>query len=254
MYPNNRIIYNKLWLSNIQNLKCNPIPIIPSEYPVIIKPIINLEGMSKGFKKINSKKEYTDNCNLPGYFYQKYLDGNQYNFDIIINNGEIVDYFCLESKPLKEGMFLYHKYISNKLPQKVKMFIETIFDNYTGFLNLEIIDEYVIEGHLRLNGDLFIYTENDIEKLIEFSESKIYKKLDTKKNIGFFPLFLEDLNINFKLCECLLNEDFILEYKFDDVNSNCQNNKNRRFLYFTSYNFEKSIELQQKIYYFLFEK
>ena len=51
-YPKNDIIsymkyynfiYNKLELFKYQKLNCNPIPIEPNEYPVVIKPIINLQ-------------------------------------------------------------------------------------------------------------------------------------------------------------------------------------------------------------------
>ena len=44
-------------------------------------------------------------------FWQKYLDGIQYNVDINMKNGEIFQYFCVESEPDELGMFKYHKYI-----------------------------------------------------------------------------------------------------------------------------------------------
>ena len=112
-FPDFRIIYNKLFLSEIQNLDSNPIPIIPRKFPVVIKPIINLSGMSKGYQKINSEEEYikiTVENNFAGYFYQPYFEGNQYNYDIIIKDGKILDYFCVESHPLDDGMFDYHEF------------------------------------------------------------------------------------------------------------------------------------------------
>ena len=74
-------LYNKLLLSQLQNLDAAPAGITPIKYPVIIKPIINLYGMSNGFKKINSLEEFREDKNI-GLFWQTYLDGVQYNLDI----------------------------------------------------------------------------------------------------------------------------------------------------------------------------
>ena len=250
--PIHKVIYNKLWLSEIQNLLANPTPIIPFSFPVIVKPIINLDGMSKGFLKVNTKEEYNKISDLPGYFYQTYLNGLQYNFDIIMKNGRIIDSFCLESMPLKEGMFKYHKYIEKRIPDNIKILLESVLDDYTGFLNIEVIDKYIIEAHLRLNGDLFIYKESDFDKLILFTETKKYKKLKTKKNISFIPLFLKNKNLNFKSIEYLLKDKIVENYKFDDIMSTSQNEINKRFLYFTSYEHNKGLELQNKIYSILY--
>jgi len=250
--PIHKVIYNKLWLSEIQNLPANPTPIIPYNFPVIVKPIINLDGMSKGFLKVNTKEEYNKISDLPGYFYQTYLNGLQYNYDIIMKNGRIIDSFCLESMPLKEGMFKYHKYIEKRIPDNIKILLESVLDDYTGFLNIEVIDKYIIEAHLRLNGDLFIYKESDFDKLISFTETKKYKKLKTKKNISFFPLFLKNKNLNFKSIEYLLKDEIVENYKFDDIMSTSQNEINKRFLYFTSFEHNKGLELQNKIYSILY--
>ena len=51
-----REVYNKLWLSYTQDIDCAPMGIYPNKYPVIIKPIINLYGMSRGFRIIKMRK------------------------------------------------------------------------------------------------------------------------------------------------------------------------------------------------------
>lgn len=252
LYPNFRLIYNKLILSDIQELSNNPIPIIPLEFPVIIKPIINLDGMSKGFHKIDNEEDYIDICKnniLAGSFYQKYLTGTNYNYDIIFKNGKIIDYFCMISHPDKEGMFKYHELeLDSKINQNFVFLLEDLLQNYTGFVNIEVIGDYIIEGHLRLNGDLFIYSLDDFYKLVNFSVTKEYQKIKLDKKIYFIPLFLKDKNINFKSIEYLLKEDFVIDYKFDNINSMNQNITYKRFLYFRSYNKKKSLELQNKIY------
>ena len=59
MYPKYSDVYNKLNISKFQNVLSNPFPILPIKYPIISKPIINLNGMGLGAKKIKSKKNFT---------------------------------------------------------------------------------------------------------------------------------------------------------------------------------------------------
>ena len=143
MFENYNDLYNKLLLSQLQNLDAAPVGIIPIEFPVIIKPIINLYGMSNGLKKINNIDEFRKEYNY-GMFWQKYLDGTQYNIDINMKNGKIIQYFCVISEPDKEGMFKYHYYKKNyTLSDKNYNFIQKLLYNYTGFVNVEIINDYI---------------------------------------------------------------------------------------------------------------
>ena len=60
-YPEYHHIYNKLWIAESQNLPCGPMGIYPKEYPIIFKPIINLYGMSRGFKiLIKNEDDYEE--------------------------------------------------------------------------------------------------------------------------------------------------------------------------------------------------
>ena len=53
MFPKYHNIYNKLWLSEIQGVPCGPMGVQPGAYPVIMKPIINLFGMSREGLKLS---------------------------------------------------------------------------------------------------------------------------------------------------------------------------------------------------------
>jgi hypothetical protein len=252
-YPDEKIIYNKLLLSDIQNLNCNPIPIIPSIFPIIIKPIINLDGMSKGFKKIDNKEEYIKynyENNLAGYFYQKYLPGVQLNFDIIFRNGKIIDYFCLKSYPLTNGMFKYHEFFKDGILSKKNIeILESILYNYTGFCNIEVIDDYMIEAHLRLNCDMFIYNENDLTKLVHFYKTSEYDKIIIPEKIYFVPFFFKGGYLDKFIIENYLNDykKFIIDFKFNDINSTSQS-IDKRFLCITTNNLDKILELKNIIY------
>ena len=61
--------------------------ILPENYPVIFKPIINLYGMSR-FEIVNNEEEYYDKLE-DGLFWSPYFTGDHYTIDFIIINGVI---------------------------------------------------------------------------------------------------------------------------------------------------------------------
>lgn len=252
-YPNYNVIYNKLQLAEIQGLNCAPIPVYPDTYPVVIKPIINLYGMSRGFYKINNKDEYKtllNKNNLSGYFWETYLSGDQFNIDIIFKNGKIIKYFSLKSKPEKEGIFKYHKYINNyKLDENIINILEQILDDYTGFLNIELIDGFIIEAHLRLNGDFFIFNEKHIDSLVNFIKTKNY--IDIPINpVTFFPIFITDTTKDYEEIGLYLKENkaYLVDFYKDDIHQLAQGDNYKRCYYFITNDFKKGLKIQQYIY------
>ncbi len=255
-YPGYNFIYDKLRLAEIQSYNCAPIPIIPIKYPVIIKPIMNLYGMSKGFRKVDSEKEYLSllkNNNYAGYFWETYLEGLQYNIDIVMKNGSIIKYYGVESYPLENGIFKYHKFLPNyTLNKNIICLLEQLMDDYTGFLNIEIIKyndiDYIIEGHLRLNGDFFLFEDHVIDNFIDFIETGNFKD-DIIKPITFFPIFITDTTKDYNYIGDYLeeNKEHICEYKKDDIFSPAQGDYYKRCYYFTCYDFKKGLDIQEKI-------
>ena len=65
--------------------------------------------MSNGFKKINNMEEFENEENY-GMFWQKYLEGIQYNVDLNIIDGKVIQYFCIYTIPDLDGKFKYHYY------------------------------------------------------------------------------------------------------------------------------------------------
>lgn len=255
-FNEHNFIYNKLRLSDIQNINCAPIPCIPEKFPIIVKPIINLYGMSKGTLIINNLEEYFE-ClskdNVTGYFWQSFLEGKQNNIDIIMKDGKIVKYYPLESKPGPEGTFKYHSYSKDFiLSTKIIKLIEDILDDYTGFLNIEVIDDKIIECHLRLNGDSFIYGEKHFENFFNLIENKPYNlDLDVEKNT-MFPIFVNN-NFNtekYKKIQNYLeqNKSYFIEYKCEKINSLFQAKNFKRCFYFIIDNFKKGLLIQNYIY------
>jgi len=244
-YTEYNFIYDKLSLAQLQNLDCAPLPIIPAIFPVIVKPIINLYGMSRGFKKINNYEEFIlikDN----GYFWEKYLDGDQYNYDIVIENGKIIDSFCYHSVPLNEGTFLYHQYIEKKIPPNIVNLIENLMENYTGFMNIELIDGYIIEAHLRLNGDFFIFNETMVDNFINFIKNGLYTFQDIKP-MTFFPIFIKNISTDYTPVFNILNK-WNINYKIDNIYSETQGDIYKRLLYFICTDHKLGLSIQKEIY------
>lgn len=222
-YPEHQHVYNKLYIAQKQGLDAGPIGIYPTSYPVVIKPIINLYGMSNKFTKISSKCEFlrVEKDNI-GLFWEKYLSGCQYNIDINMENGKIVQYYTVKSIPDDNGMFKCHYYYPKyRLSKKIITFLCKILYNYTGFVNIEVINNYIIEIHLRLNGDLFIYSKKNIDKMMVKQRTILKKKY-------FYPIFVkDDVEIDDNVYEYLKNNHII----YETCNDICNNH--RRKLIFT---------------------
>lgn len=241
-YYDHNDVYNKLLLSQLQQLDCAPIGITPIEFPVIVKPIINLKGMSNGFKVINNA-DMLDHYSNIGMFWQKYLNGVQYNLDLNVVSGKIIQYFCVISHPEINGRFKYHYY--NKeyiLDPKLINLIEKLLLHYTGFVNVEIIDKYIIEMHLRLNGDLFIYNEKNIDDMVK-------GKIINIENKCFFPIFIHKDNYTIKVKNKLnkfMNsiKNKIIDFDIDNIKCN----EYIRICYFTTNSLNNGIKLQESIY------
>jgi len=241
-YKEYKWIYNKLWLVEKQNIDCGPVGTSPTSYPIIIKPIINLFGMSKGFIRLNNLKEYNDNLN-EGSFWMPFLSGKNYTIDVVLDKGKIVAYYGLESKPGKSGTFEYHKYKPNyKLPENISKFIESIMKSYTGVMNIEIIDNIIIEAHLRLNGDCYIYDDNFFIQLNNMIANRDYIFDNYPNKFYLFPYFVQNFTLSDykkKLVEDLLLKNDIKNIRWDDIESDYQRNDYRRLVMFKTYYSDK---------------
>lgn len=249
-WENNKInnkIYNKLWLTQLQNIDCGPIGTHPKQYPIIIKPIINLYGMSKGFMKINSEEEYYENQKY-GHFWMPYLSGKNYTIDLILDNGKIKGYYTLESKPTINGTFEYHVYRPKyKLSENIKKIIEENFISYSGAMNIELINDKIIEGHLRLNGDYYIFDDKFIQNISNLINKNPYELKVKKKSFYLFPYFVTS-NFNLNIIskdeiEEILNKNKVYNIRWDNIYSEYQRNDLCRLLMFKV----ESLKLGNKI-------
>ena len=87
--------------------------------------------------------------------------------------------YGMESKPSVSGTFEYHVYRPEyNLSDKNRKFIEKILKKYTGPVNIEIINDVIIEAHLRFNGDMYIYHDKffrELDRMQKEKKSMIYR-------------------------------------------------------------------------------
>lgn len=195
LYPEYEKFYNKLFWCELQKLKYGFIK--PSIYPVVIKPYKNLKGMSIDFKIIKTSKEFKLKDNQ---FWMELLSGEHLCIDLFILNGKIVLYTILKSYSGVGGTFKYHESLPNrKLSLKIINIIHRYFSNYTGIINCETINNIIIDFHLRLNGDFYLYNNNIVEEIknLYFNHQWNVKNYTVPKKY-LIPIFI-DKNLNFKV-------------------------------------------------------
>jgi hypothetical protein len=249
--PEYNFVYNKLWLSQSQGMLCGPIGIYPSEYPIIFKPIVNLYGLSRGFKKINNEKEY-EKEKKDGFFWQPFFGGKHIVCDMVLDDTEIVFCSFLRSYPGIKGSFKLHHTTEYVMPEKIKLWIKKYLKHYKGCLNMDIIDGNIIECHLRLNGDFNLYNQAFCLQLHDFMVNRINRIEYSIPNIYIFPIFIERSNrtnfIKKKNTILRLFKKYTRTFYFDDIKAEYQAHL-VRVAVFDTYTFLEGLKLQKCINY-----
>jgi hypothetical protein len=153
--PKYRWVYNKLELALSQGIPAAPLGVEPTEYPVIVKPITNLSGGGIGAFVCHTHEQYKKCKDIAGYFWSRYHFGTHYSIDLIVVNGDIKLDITFVGEKLQLGLFDYW-YLTKANQNTLHIIQEWICKNiptYTGCLNLEVLDNVIIEAHLRF-GDL----------------------------------------------------------------------------------------------------
>jgi hypothetical protein len=249
--PEYNFVYNKLWLSQSLGMLCGPMGVYPVEYPIIFKPIVNLYGLSRGFKKINNEDEY-DLEKRDGFFWQPFFSGKHIVCDLVLDDTKIVFSSFLRSYPGAKGSFKLHHTTEYVLPEKITQWICKYLKHYRGCLNFDIIDGNIVECHLRLNGDFNLYNKDFCLQLHHFIEKKKHTISYTIPTIYIFPIFIErkDKNIFEKKKQYIhkLLKKHTKTFYFDDITAEWQAHLLRVIMFDTN-NFLEGLKLQKSINY-----
>ena len=149
--PRFRWVYNKLLIAKSQRVICGLHDQQPPAYPVFCKPVVNLKGMGIGTCVLNDYADYISKCH-EGDFWMPLLSGEHISTDFAVVNGESM--WCRHSLgiPAVAGTFDYwtvEARIRPSLETCCRHWIRQHMPDYTGMLNIETIDGFIIEVHLR---------------------------------------------------------------------------------------------------------
>jgi hypothetical protein len=255
-YPKFRYFYNKLWVAKSQNIQCNTMDIPPNlitQYPVFIKPIINLDGGNKDCYKIDSPEIFSLYAHRKDMFWSEFINKDEGSSDFVINNGKIVFEINYHIKNKKNDFIQTETILSpkNKCPTKVRAWIEKNmnYSLYNGILNVQYRGNKIIECGLRFDagGNYIQWTmnKNIIISINYFLEKNTWKSLSNEEFffedryiiecnksypiIYYFPYPLMKFITNITKIE---NYDFYIDETKNEINFFTLVDKNRDKLYY----------------------
>lgn len=259
-YPDYRWVYNKINICAFQNIDHAPMPIEPSQFPVIIKPIINLYGMGLNVIKVDSLDQFYDQW-YNNNFWMTFFDGDHLSWDFVLHNGSIVFHSCFigHKDPDIIGKFDYWESINNiKWPNIINKLVTEKFSSYTGCLNIETIGHSIIEVHLRM-GDIDVFPTLDILKgIIAVYENRLYDWSNiVLPKVFFFPVWNFN-NLNKKVYEylkkniapLLLHNQCVHDVTIDSSSlaNPSSDQSHKRLMHFTCSNYDFGFYLRNSIY------
>jgi len=167
----------------------------PSEWPVIVKPRTNFEGMGKGAYKAYNKfdiKERKDTIAQPFY------EGQHLSTDFAVFNGIIVDKYSFICQKDSNGSFTLFQ-SANKFNVRAYNFVSSLGLDY-GIVNVETIGGNIIEAHLRPSVQFYDISGGLVERFLinYYNRSKTYKPSPFRKTYSRVIRQKHDGKPNFK--------------------------------------------------------
>lgn len=158
--PRHRRVYDKLAIALDQGLLAAPCGVSPLDFgldspqQVFVKPITNLAGMSLGAGDCRADQV----GQKPGHFWCEYLSGTQTSSDCLVLDGQPLWYAHTLAADQRHRQRPIWWRIGVALPQLepiIAAWVRTWLPGYTGLCNLEMIDDRIIEAHLRGSNGFF---------------------------------------------------------------------------------------------------
>ena len=192
-YPGHRKYFNKLWLSQQLGYVCGPAGVAPPKRDTyIVRPIYNLVGMGLGASEIILAPGDEDSLD-PGHFWCEKFEGvhRSIDYEVIPNTGlKQINCFVGEKT---NNQFVFKRWHKDKtfIFDVPEVFCD-IFDHDKQYsikhCNVEIIDNKVIEIHLRSSPDPdydeFIPVFENMPCAIPEHRVKKYKFIKSEENGG----------------------------------------------------------------------
>ena len=151
-YKHHRKWFNKLWLSEKLDYRCGPAGIAPDiSCDYIVRPIMNLSGMSVGAEKIFIDKGEIGNVS-PGFFWCEYFEGKQYSITFEWIDGKWKQISCWRGHRNEQNLSRFDKW---ERVENYHVNLPSFFDQLSDVrkINVEFIESNPIEVHLRTSPD-----------------------------------------------------------------------------------------------------
>ena len=181
------------------------------------------------------------------------LIGDHYRIDLVIQNGQIVFYTALQSFSYNDGSLNYHRFIPTfNLDKSVKKLVEDVLSGYTGLANIEIISNIIIDFHLRLNGDYYLYGDEFLSSIINLLKYNKWEQPRIKyRDLTLVPIFVPK-NFNIKKININIIVKILDTYKcnslrIDNIEGKSQGDNKSRLFMFDCCNFSMAVECKKKI-------
>lgn len=181
-------IFDKLILSRKLGHKCGPagVPVpIPGMY--VVRPVVNLMGMGLG--AYVTKLDFNTDHLPPGTFWQEYFDGRHLSVDFKYG----MQIRCTQGFNCKTNLSRFTKWeITNDEPYMPAV-VHNIIKRHE-YVNVELVDERVIEVHLRANPDFndgaveIIPVWKDENFIMEDKRFRYIKDIDGDR-LGFYKRY-----------------------------------------------------------------
>lgn len=191
-YEDLRWVYNKMEMCKTQDVKCAPYGIYPEKYPVFLKPIHNLKGISVHSFLIQNEDEY-DKHFYPGSFWMEFLDGDHLSIDAAVIRGRLQWSYGFKGKRAKDDIYSFEHWngfeVPNNLRQLIGLWSLMYLKDYTGCVNFEVIHNRIVKCHLRLGHSVHFGTEKFFEAVVSLYAEESWEYDEKLKRAYVIPIY-----------------------------------------------------------------
>ena len=156
-YPEYEWVYDKNAISKLLNDEeefgetCNlAFHEKPKKYPVMVKPRTNLDGMGKD--AIKARTEFgIESFMGEDFIAQPFVEGTHFSIDFLLYHGQVLEDNNVMVATKKGGSIIEWKSspVCPAIAWEHAQHLAAMLPEYAGAINIEMINNYVIEVHLR---------------------------------------------------------------------------------------------------------
>jgi len=186
LYPAHNHVYNKPFLCRTQGIAHAPLPVPPPQFPVFVKPITNLLGMSIGSFRADGPQDLAEY--RAGSFWMELLTGRQVSSDVAILDGETRWFAHTQGYPIDNGRFSHWERLNGDNGALEAVLADWSLQHlrgFTGIVNFETIGARIIECHLRMSVEFIpLYGAGWLKAVVRLYRDKAWEFAE-----GPFPRF-----------------------------------------------------------------